>query len=88
MLKAVGMVVPKIKETRLYIRYIVRSSEFTLPQKWIMIHVCRQGIIACNNNNMRNPSLRRVTHVVIVACAIIPCLSLFLALPSLHPSTF
>ena len=36
--------------------YIVRSSEFTLPQRWITIHVCRQGIIACNNNNMLNPT--------------------------------
>ena len=40
--------------------YIVRSSEFTPPQRWITIHVCRQGIIACNNNNMRNPTFHFV----------------------------
>ena len=33
--------------------YIVQGSEFTLQQ---IIHVCRQRIIACNNNNMRNPT--------------------------------
>ena len=33
---------------------LVPSSEFTLPQT---IYVCRQRIIACNNDNMRNPSL-------------------------------
>ena len=35
---------------------ITWSSEFTLPQKSITIHVCRQRVIACNNNNMRNPT--------------------------------
>ena len=47
--------------------YIVWSSEFTLLQT---IHVCRQGIIACNNNNMHNPSptfYLMAMHVV-VAC--------------------
>ena len=53
--------------------YIVCSSEFTLPQRSITIHVCRQGIIACNDNNMRSPSLHFISwayawHVVIVAC--------------------
>ena len=38
--------------------YIVRSLEFTLPQT---IHICRQGIIACNNNNIRNPSLHFIS---------------------------
>ena len=36
------------------------------------IYVARQGMRACNNNNMRNPSLHLfyygVTHVIIVAC--------------------
>ena len=42
--------------------YIVQSSEFTLPQT---IHVRRQGIIACNNNNMRNPTKWNVGHFAI-----------------------
>ena len=42
--------------------YVVRSSEFTLSQT---IHVCRQGIIACNNNNMRNPSLHHSGHYLV-----------------------
>ena len=50
--------------------YIVWSSEFMLPQRSITIHVCRQGIIACNNNNMRNPT-KWTIHVCrqgIIAC--------------------
>ena len=41
--------------------YIVQSSEFMLPQT---IHVYRQGIIACNNNNMRNPTKYNVAVTV------------------------
>ena len=47
------------------------STEFTLPHRWITIHVCRQEIIACNSNNtcvtpcnsdnMRNPSLHFIS---------------------------
>ena len=49
---------------------IFQSSRYHKDELQFM-HLCRQGIIACNNNNMRNPSLhlfRGVTHVVIVAC--------------------
>ena len=45
------------------LKYIVWSSEFTQPQRWITIYVSRQGIIACNNNNMRNPSLHFISLV-------------------------
>ena len=59
------------------------------------IYAARQGMRACNNNNMRNPSLHLfycgVTHVIIVACphslscciyiALIPCLAAYI-LPS------
>ena len=48
--------------------YIVQSSEFTLPQISITIHVCRQGIIACNNNNMcKNISFYFFTFYIPVA---------------------
>ena len=62
-LKDIGMTVPKSRETSVV--YICRNTgnEGT-------IFIC--GMRACNNNNMRNPSLHLfhygVMHVIIVAC--------------------
>ena len=79
MLKDVGMTVPKSRETSvvyicsntgnegLYL-YAARQSS----RMKAVYYAPRQGMRACNNNNMRNPSLHLfhygVTHVIIVAC--------------------
>ena len=55
----------------------MRSSVSRLHSFWLRtqlkgLNAARQGMRACNNNNMRNPSLHLfyygVTHVIIVAC--------------------
>ena len=89
MLKDVGILVPKKHRNKVKVQ-----------------HACRQGqgIITCNNHNIRNPIslhlkiLKGATHVMIVACyhplplpACMLHLTLFLcflALQSLHTSTF
>ena len=82
MLKDVGMTVPKSRETSICSKTGDEGN----------IYAARQGMRACNNNNMRNPIPKSrcrdgVTHVIIVACphplscciyiSLIPCLAAY-----------
>ena len=62
MLKDEGMTVPKSRESICASKQGMRA----------VIYAARQGMRACKNNNMLNPSLHLfyygVTHVIIVAC--------------------
>ena len=76
MLKDVEMTVPKSRETSACNNTGDEGSIF-ICSKTGSIYAARQGMRACNNNNMRNPSLHLfyygVMHVIIVACPH-PCL--------------
>ena len=65
MLKDVGMTVPKSRETRaVYIQqHGMRAGNMRNPK--LSIYAARQGMRACNNNNMRNPKLKNVGRVSI-----------------------
>ena len=83
MLKDVGMAVPKSRETStvyIYI-YIYAATQgmravylYAAKQGMRAVYAARQGrgMRACNNNNMRNPTIREMwggrggTHVIIV----------------------
>ena len=78
MLKDVGMTVPKSRETSVVYICSNTGNEGTIficnktKDEGSILYAPRQGMRACNNNNMHNPTLHLfhygVTHVIIVAC--------------------
>ena len=93
MLKDVGMAVPKKKQdpqimhtrqcqTNNITSYSSEFSSCYHKNELQFMHACRQGIIACNNNNMRNPAheikCREGLHMLLLLNAIIPCLHAFI----------
>ena len=66
MLKDVGMTVPKSRETSVVYICINTGNEGTIficsktEDEGSILYAPRQGMRACNNNNMRNPIMKEM----------------------------